>query len=352
MGAFVESNAWKPTTLEAFQKDTNQQLGISTIYTNFDYDWRTLSIQATNVSAQGAVPMITLEPTLAARPNDNLLIEIIDGHWDAYLELWATDFVDWAETRDDDDPKVMLRFAHEFNGIWYPWGNAPDDYVDAWRHAHGIFEASGANAYLEWVWNVNNVDVDDYNDVTLYYPGDDVVDWTSIDGFNWGSNFSFSQWRSFRELFAQQYNVLMSNYPDKPILIAEVACAEPLDVPNQWMDQNGDDSDRHESKDDWIEDMFATLSSEFKGVKAIVWFNVDKEFTWSINGPFSTGQKTYKNKLKSGYFTSTYKRAEDHVAAGTVKGTRGGAGNASLKREADGFRAMWERRIARSKSDK
>ena len=43
---------------------------------------------------------------------------------------------------------LYLRFAHEMNGGWFPWGvgtngNGPADYVAAWRHIHDIFEQKG-----------------------------------------------------------------------------------------------------------------------------------------------------------------------------------------------------------------
>ena len=49
---------------------------------------------------------------------------------------------------------VVLRFAHEMNGHWYPWGahrTDPADFVAAWRHIHDVFRTVGATNVI-WTW--------------------------------------------------------------------------------------------------------------------------------------------------------------------------------------------------------
>ena len=46
---------------------------------------------------------------------------------------------------------VLLRFAQEMNGRWYPWsestnGNHRGEFVRAWRHVHAIFDRAGSVA--------------------------------------------------------------------------------------------------------------------------------------------------------------------------------------------------------------
>ncbi|MCL1126774.1 glycoside hydrolase family 26 protein [Shewanella surugensis] len=321
LGAYILDNGYSPANMTAFKTDINKDLGIIHIFTSFDYDWNTLRVQNTNIMAQGATSMITLEPTLAQRQNDNLLPEIIAGDWDGYLDQWIADFKIWIEELDDPDARVLLRFAHEFNGIWYPWSNDPENYILAWRYVHNRFEAADANQYVEWVWNANSVDVDDYNDITLYYPGDDVVDWTSIDGYNWGSNFSFTRWNTFAELFEEKYALLMLHYPNHPILIAEVASAEPSDVPNSLLGQDGDDSDRTENKGRWITEMFKQLRSQFHGIKGLVWFNINKELSWSINeAEHNTGVAKFKKVVNRQYVKSEFRSADAYTRHGKLIG--------------------------------
>jgi hypothetical protein len=53
--------------------------------------------------------------------------------------------------------------------------------------------------------------------------------------------------------------------PGKPIMIAEVGCAE----------EGG-------NKDVWIEEAFKALKDRFVRIRALVWFNVIKECDWRI----------------------------------------------------------------------
>ena len=318
-GAYIKSNSWDTTAMAEFETATAKDMAVINIYTNFDYDWNTLYWQCSNIIQQGAVPMITVEPTISARPGDNLLFEVLEGDWDAYLDTWIQGFLGWAESQNNPDLKVMLRFAHEFNGIWYPWSNTPNEYIAAWRYVHNRFENAAANGYLEWVWNANHVSVDDYSDITRYYPGSDVVDWTSLDGYNWGSNYSFSEWRSFAELFSAQYAVLMSQYPDKPVLIAEVGSTEPGDVPNPSFGQDGDISDSGESTSAWVSDMFAQLPMNFPAVKGLVWFNINKELSWAITEPNSTGLTAYATALQDPYISNDYLSSDDYTPPGQGK---------------------------------
>jgi len=84
-----------------------------------------------------------------------------------------------------------------------------------------------------------------------------------MDGYNWGAARSWSNWQSFREIFSQ----LHSDYAGrKPLMICEVGCAE----------VGG-------NKAAWIEEMGSDLVSRFAAVRALVWFDADKETDWRIN---------------------------------------------------------------------
>lgn len=342
-GAYVRGNGWEPAEMAAFAQDTKRGVAIANLFTSFDYDWNTLSHQSSHAVAQGSVPMITWEPTVASRPDDNLLPEILNGEWDSYIDEWVVGLRTWMDAQPVQNRRVLIRFAHEFNGIWYPWANDPGNFVPVWRYVHQKFADAGLAGNVEWVWNANNVDVDDHHDITMYYPGDDVVDWTSIDGYNWGSNYSFTKWRSFAELFEEKYNLLMLHYPSKPILIAEVASAEPTDVPNPALGQEGDDSDARHDKGEWIADMMHQLRSRFHGVKAFAWFNINKELGWSLNeSGANTGLVAYRKALRSGYFESDYMAANDFTSKGIVRGV----GKRRFDRASQGFRALSKSAIA------
>ncbi len=105
------------------------------------------------VAAHGSIPMINWEPwdpAAGANQPAFALPNIIAGNYDGYVRGWAQGLAAYGKP-------VLLRFAHEMNGTWYPWagginGNTAAQYVAAWRHVHDIFAAAGATN-VRWVWS-------------------------------------------------------------------------------------------------------------------------------------------------------------------------------------------------------
>ena len=307
VGAFVKHDAWQLETIDAWNVDTARQAATINVFSSFDHNWwGHLRYQAGNIVSRGSTPMITWMPYTIDNPDVSILEEIIDGKHNDYIYSWVDGFQAWLDTYPaDQQPRIALRFGHEFNGTWYPWGDQPNALKAAWRHVHNIFEMKNINHAVDWVWNANNVDVDSHNDITLYYPGDDVVDWVSIDGYNWGSNYSFTSWKSFDETFSDMYVRMVENYPNKPIMLAEVSTAEPHDLPDPLWGQDGDDSDALESKELWISDMMQRIKESYPAIKSIVWFNTNKELDWGLNLEGNTGLAAYNNAVVDDYFSGS-----------------------------------------------
>jgi hypothetical protein len=194
------------------------------------------------------VPLITWEPY------DRPLHAIAAGDYDSYIRESARAAAAWREP-------IFLRFAHEMNGDWYPWGlgvggNTAADYKDAWRHVVRIFRQEGADN-VRFVWSPNVNDTGDYPFKPLY-PGDQVVDWVALDGYNFGAEYG--DWESFTELFKGSY-AAMNELTSKPLMIAETSSAE-----------GGGD------KAAWIRSALSCeLPSRLPRVHALVWFDRDYE---------------------------------------------------------------------------
>ena len=62
------------------------------------------------------------------------------------------------------------------------------------------------------------------------------------------------------------YECLAKLAPEKPFMIAETGCTE----------EGGD-------KGKWIEDGWETLKNRFPRIKALIWFNVNKECDWRVD---------------------------------------------------------------------
>lgn len=214
------------------------------------------------VAERGGTPMVSWEPWDPAAGVDQpdfALGRIAAGQYDDAIDEWANGLAAYGGP-------VLVRFAHEMNGTWYPWaatvnGNTTDDYLAAWRHVRDRFAAAGATN-VRWVWSPN-VEYDGSTPLTDLYPGDDLVDWVGIDGYNWGTTQSWSSWQSLDDVFGPTYDAVR-RLTKRPIIIAETASGE----------QGGD-------KASWIEDAFLrALPDRFPAVRAVVWFDENKETDW------------------------------------------------------------------------
>jgi beta-mannanase len=107
------------------------------------------------------------------------------------------------------------------NGDWFPWdegvnGNTPGQFVQAWRHVHDIASAVGATN-VTWVWCPN---VTPINNLGEFYPGDAYVDWTCLDGYNWGTdpNGHLIGWQTFDQIYHSAYQAVLAIAPSKPLM--------------------------------------------------------------------------------------------------------------------------------------
>jgi len=191
--------------------------------------------------------------------------------YDEYLTTWAQQMKTYGKP-------VYLRFAHEMNGNWYPWGNAngntPASYIAMWQHVHDVFEANGVKN-VRWVWCAN---IDPSNTIKSYYPGDAYVDVIAFDGYNWGTTKTWSSWQEFSNIFGTSYGIMAPSY-SRDIWITETASSE----------TGG-------AKASWITNAFTAATNSFPRVRAIVWFNQQKESDWRVEST-STSLSAFKSAI-------------------------------------------------------
>ncbi|ACL42422.1 beta-mannanase-like protein (plasmid) [Pseudarthrobacter chlorophenolicus A6] len=214
-------------------------------------------------TTRGAIPMMTWEPWVAGAGAGAVqpaytLAAIAAGNFDTYITQWGAGLASWGKP-------VMLRFAHEMNGDWYPWcetvnGNQPGDYIRAWQHVHDLVTAAGA-FNVTWVWAPNGGGP---GDMAAMYPGDGYVDVLGLDAYNWGTTQSWSSWQSPDALFGYWLDQLRVIAPGKQIIITETASTE----------TGG-------SKADWNTSLVPYLNSQ-PDVTGFIWFNLNKETDWRI----------------------------------------------------------------------
>lgn len=184
-------------------------------FSNWWVDW------AKALGSHNQVLMITWEPWEPGNGFDQVdyrLSTIIEGKHDGYMKRW------FSQVRDLRQP-IFVRFAHEMNGGWYPWGtqvNKPREYVMAWRHVVDLSREVGADN-ITWVWAPNVHMAGDH--LRRRYPGNDYVDWIGISGYNWGGpGRDWTGWSSAKEIFSPTL-ALIKKYK-KPIMIAETGAVE------------------------------------------------------------------------------------------------------------------------------
>ncbi|HEY4779844.1 MAG TPA: glycosyl hydrolase [Solirubrobacterales bacterium] len=191
------------------------------------------------------------------------LSAIANGSQDAYIREFAELAKEW-------EHPFFLRFDAEMNGFWFPWGtgvngNKPGQFVAAWRHVHDIFTQVGVTN-ATWVWCPNVDFTRNLTPLESLYPGSSYVDWTCLDGFNWGKTRNSAGWQNFDEVFESTYRRVAKVAPNKPMVIGETASEE-----------------RGGSKANWIKETFKTIPSKYRKVRAVIWFDEkDQGMHWPI----------------------------------------------------------------------
>lgn len=204
------------------------------------------------MSGAARTPMISLEPWSwqSEREQPELpaysLESIVRGEHDA-------DLIRIARVLAAHPDRVLLRFAHEMNADWYPWGvgsngNEAHHYVAAWKHVHRLMSREADN--LEWVWAPARTWWEDPLPLEDVYPGDRYIDYVAVSGYGHSGTAedTYGAWYDeVREL------------TDKPAILSEIGA-------------DGDD------KTSWLASL-ADFIGERPDIVGFVYFNTTPEST-------------------------------------------------------------------------
>jgi beta-mannanase len=239
----------------------------------------------------GYLPMITLEDHFV-NTNSNTkqpnLYSILDGHFDSFFGYWAHQIKEVKGI-------VLLRILHEFNGDWYPWCTVKNDRNPelvgrAFRYIINIFRQNNVtNVRFIWCPNSMSVPQESWNFIMEAYPGDDYVDMIGLDIYNGaGSGKSDALWRSFRREGIENYFVLTSKKPGKPLLICETASRERRT------------GEQGQNKAEWIREMSVALKTDMSAIKLLAWFS--EKATFKVNSSPASIDALQKHIFEDGYF--------------------------------------------------
>ncbi len=259
-GVYQDGAPWDPTKIDGYKTLVGGRSALLSWYQTWadtglkEFD----TVKMNDTVNRGMTPMIHWNPGSyqavdhVNQPAYNLAA-IIRGDHDVYITQFAAASAAWGK------PMYLVPMG-AMNGDWHPWsatvnGNTPAQYVQAWKHIRDIFTLQGATN-VKFVWAPYRV-FNGSTSLASLYPGDAYVDWTGMSGYNYGG----TSWISFKDLFQEAYNQIVTLAPAKPLLINEVASAE----------DGG-------SKSTWINSAFGVdaaggVEHNMPRVRAVVWFN-------------------------------------------------------------------------------
>jgi len=153
------------------------------------------------IAAVDGIGLITLEPrggleTVTPEAAEELA-RLLDGYWRVH------------------GTPTIVRFAHEMNGSWYPWGQQPEAYVEAFRMVADAVHAGAPASAMAWAPNEGSgypFPAGDYlgDDAMLdtngdgqisgaddpyapFWPGAEAVDWVGMSVYHWGIEYPWGE---------------------------------------------------------------------------------------------------------------------------------------------------------------
>jgi hypothetical protein len=206
-----------------------------------------------------------------------------------------------------------LRFAHEMNGGWYPWGQQPTEYVRAFRVVATAIHTNAAGNLMVWSPNYGGgypfsdgaynakagsadfTAMDTNHDGVLnmaddpylpFYPGDSYVDWVGLTLYYFGATYPYGANIVPDNRFEAQINgtyngvagderALPNFYQEfavghkKPMAISETAALYNTSVPSGASEAS--------IKKAWISQVFNPAdATRYPELKMINWFEFRK----------------------------------------------------------------------------
>jgi mannan endo-1,4-beta-mannosidase len=286
VGIMTNSGPYDFTQLDRFTKAVGHQ---PSVY-EFAQGWAVNQFDRSaidKVANRGMLPLISWEPwdyqhrsTIESRAGNQpaySLSHIINGDYDGYIRSWAKGVKSLPYT-------IALRFAHEMNGFWYPWGvltngNSVGEYVRAWRHVHDIFTRIGAKNVI-WIWSPNIIWNDSTNLAELY-PGNRYVDWIGLSGY-YGTPGTLD-YKSFNATFARTIAKLRK-FTSKPLVITETGATNVSGLMAHWITQ-----------------MFRQLPAHTE-IIGVIWFEAFRVIDWQV-----ADHSAAASAFRAGFGSSLYR---------------------------------------------
>ena len=254
-GAYV---GWLPTDVTTFESKVGKEMDYVATFVHWGNENEVPLDLGTITKSRGKTLVLYWEAMdyNVTSPEDPRFSydAILAGKWDSYI----TDFA--AQAKNFGGQIILIPFE-EMNGDWYPWsgtknGNSAAKSIAAYTYVHKFFKGIDN---VKFGWTVNNVSSPDSsgNQILDYYPGDEVVDYVGINGFNFDD-----PWVSFAEVF--NTGLARLETIDKPIIIFSMSCAPGT------------------QKAAWITTGLGSELYKHPKIVGFIWFNENKEKDWRV----------------------------------------------------------------------
>jgi hypothetical protein len=205
LGVFEQGTTSSLSAVQQFASAVQHEPRLVMLYTGIGRRFPVALAQAAR--KHGASLLIQINPS------DIPLKKIADGGYDGWLRGYARQVAAFGHP-------VVIGFAHEMNGRWYPWGythQPPATFVAAWRHIVTVFRRAGANGVI-WLWTISH-DWKHTGPLRAYWPGSRYVSWVGIDGYYYHPS------DTFRSVFGRKLRQVRRLTHD-PVLLSEVGIGQ------------------------------------------------------------------------------------------------------------------------------
>lgn len=192
MGQWASGNASYTAMLPAGRQPATQLMFIDLGDTPRPWDPAEIATRLAAIHAQGRIPVLDLA-LRGLQPTPAELAQLEDQTYGidslvAFTSQFDGRIQSFVDVLKAHDHAVMLRIGGEFSGWWN--GYHPYAFPVAFRKIVEMFRASGVtNVAFVWCYEpaaADDFDAVDANGNPKWYPGDDAVDWFSIDLFSAG----------------------------------------------------------------------------------------------------------------------------------------------------------------------
>ena len=222
------------------------------------------SALADGLRERGITPLIYWQPTNPGNPGAGWYERFQNtsvGKHDRYVRAWARAAKAFGKP-------VIVRFAHEMNGTWFPWSltnfdNSPGGFKRAWQHVVRQFRRVGADN-VRFLWSpFQRCPTCSSALYEEFYPGNRYVDYVGVTALNWGD----VAWTSLDGLLFETLPVLrrMTRTRANPL-------GKPVILPELGSNYVGGD------KAAWIRDGYLTTYAKWKAIRLMVYFDYDTTF--------------------------------------------------------------------------